>query len=33
MRLYTFEIEGEARVGTELAGQGRLLDLHATDPA
>lgn len=33
MRLYTFEIEGEVRVGAELPGQERLLDLHAVDPA
>lgn len=33
MRLYTFEIEGEARVGAEITGQRCVLDLHAADPA
>ncbi|MBW0000848.1 MAG: fumarylacetoacetate hydrolase family protein [Verrucomicrobia bacterium] len=33
MRLYTFEINDEPRAGAELPRQGRLLDLHAADPA
>jgi 2,4-didehydro-3-deoxy-L-rhamnonate hydrolase len=33
MRLYSFEIEGEARVGAELPGQGRLIDLHSAELA
>jgi 2,4-didehydro-3-deoxy-L-rhamnonate hydrolase len=33
MRLYTFETNGQVRLGAELPGAGRLIDLNAAEPA